>query len=62
MVENLQEFRPADRLRINVNDEWELKWWSKGIGVTPEELRAAVKMFGAESTDIRAVFGKRTNR
>lgn len=62
MADNLQDLRPADRLRINISEELELEWWSKELGVAPEELRTAVKMLSAKSADIRAVFGKQPNR
>jgi uncharacterized protein DUF3606 len=35
-----------DRDRINVNEDYELKDWSKKFGVTPEELKTAVQSVG----------------
>ena len=35
-----------DRTRINVNEDYELRDWSKKFGVTPEELREAVEAVG----------------
>jgi hypothetical protein len=35
-----------DRQRIDVNDPNELRNWSESIGVTPEELKAAVQQVG----------------
>ena len=32
-----------DRDRINVNEDYELQYWTKALGVSAEELRAAVK-------------------
>lgn len=34
--------RPADAARINVNEEHELRYWTKAFGVTEQKLRAAV--------------------
>ncbi|MGE5170294.1 MAG: DUF3606 domain-containing protein [Rudaea sp.] len=36
----------GDRQRINVNQEHEVRYWSQKLGVTPEELRTAVKDVG----------------
>ncbi len=35
-----------DRKRINVNQDYELRDWSKKFGVTPERLKEAVAAVG----------------
>ena len=35
-----------DRSRINVNEDYELSYWSKKLSVTQDELKAAVKAVG----------------
>ena len=35
-----------DRTKINVHEKYELDYWSKKFGVTPDELRDAVKRVG----------------
>ncbi|NYE22857.1 DUF3606 domain-containing protein [Pigmentiphaga litoralis] len=42
----------ADRLRINVHEDYELHDWSKKFGVTPDELRAAVSAVGPMAADV----------
>lgn len=49
---------PQDALRINVNQEHELRYWTKAIGVSEEELKAAVKEVGVMAADVRKHFGK----
>lgn len=44
---------PADRVRINVNEDYELRDWSKRLGVTPDELREAVKAAGTSADAVR---------
>ena len=39
----------ADRQRINVNEDYELRDWSKKFGVTPEQLKEAVKAVGTSA-------------
>jgi hypothetical protein len=48
----------ADRLRINVHESYELEYWSKDLGVTPEKLRELVKEHGVLAADVRKALGK----
>lgn len=47
-----------DRARINVNEDYELRDWSKSLGVTPEELKKAVQKVGPMADDVRKELGK----
>jgi hypothetical protein len=38
-----------DRNRINVNEDYELRDWSKKFGCTHEELKVAVKAVGTSA-------------
>jgi len=38
-----------DRTRINVNEDYELRDWSKKFGVTAEQLKSAVKAVGTNA-------------
>jgi len=42
-----------DRQRINVNQDYELRDWSKSLGVTPERLKEAVKAVGDRADKVR---------
>ena len=42
-----------DDSRINVNQDYELRDWSKKLGVTPEQLKEAVKAVGPMVADVR---------
>jgi hypothetical protein len=44
--------RPHDALCINIQDDQELKNWSKRLGVTPDRLRAAVWKVGTIADDV----------
>jgi ribosome-binding protein aMBF1 (putative translation factor) len=41
-----------DRNRINVNEDYELRDWSQKLGVSKEELAAAVKRVGPMVRDV----------
>jgi len=38
-----------DRTRINVNEDYELRDWSKKFNVSPEQLKAAVQAVGTSA-------------
>lgn len=42
----------ADRTRINVNEDYELRDWSTKFRCTHEELKAAVKAVGTSATAV----------
>ena len=43
-----------DRTRINVNEDYELRDWSKKFGVTADQLKAAVKAVGTNAQAVEA--------
>lgn len=47
-----------DRDRINVNEDYELQYWTKALGVSADELRAAVKAAGPTAAAVRKHLGK----
>lgn len=49
---------PADSSRINVDQAWELRYWSEELGVSEEELRRAVASVGPMANDVRRHLGK----
>jgi hypothetical protein len=42
---------------VNVNESWEVDYWSKRFGVTPARLRRAVKKVGPLAKDVRRELG-----
>lgn len=52
MSDDLRKGAPEDRARINVNEPWELKYWSKTLGVTPDKLKEVVRQVGARTEDV----------
>ena len=42
-----------DRSRINVNEDYELRDWSKKFGVTEDQLKAAVKAVGTSAEAVK---------
>lgn len=57
-MDNKKTAGSADRERINVNEDYELRDWSKKFGVTHDELRAAVKAVGPMVKDVEVYLKK----
>jgi hypothetical protein len=47
-----------DRDRINVNEDYELQYWTMRLGVSAEELRNAVKAVGPSAETVRKHLSK----
>ena len=58
MTDNLTKKEQPDRLRINVHESWEVKYWTKHLGVTVEELQQAVDKVGNSAAAVRKELGK----
>ena len=46
MPDNLKDRGPQDRSRINVDENWERRYWAKELGVSEDRLRRAVEKVG----------------
>jgi len=53
MSDNLDKSGGQDRQRINVNQDHELRDWSRKFGVTPEQLKEAVAAVGDRAEKVR---------
>ena len=47
-----------DRDRINLQEDYELQYWTKTLGVSAEELRKAVEAVGSTADAVRRHLGK----
>jgi uncharacterized protein YecE (DUF72 family) len=47
-----------DRDRINVNEDYEVRGWSKKFGVTPQQLKKAVQSVRTSADAVRKYLGK----
>jgi len=52
---------PPDPSRINLNQPWEVRYWSKELNVSEEQLRRAVQSVGVMVNDVREHFGQGTS-
>lgn len=53
MADDLNDRGPSDRARINVHEPHEVRYWTKALDVTEEQLRAAVAQVGVMVEAVR---------
>jgi hypothetical protein len=58
MPDDLSNRGPQDRSRINVSETHELRYWTKELGVSEAQLRAAVAAAGTSVKAVRQYLGK----
>ncbi|MBS0657616.1 MAG: DUF3606 domain-containing protein [Verrucomicrobia bacterium] len=58
MSDNPEKRGPADRTRVNVNEEHEVRYWTERFGVSEEQLREAVQKAGVMAEDVERVLRK----
>lgn len=51
-MDDKQKTGNADRARINVNEAYELDYWSNKFGVSKDKLKAAVETVGTSSNAV----------
>ncbi|RYD37276.1 MAG: DUF3606 domain-containing protein [Verrucomicrobiaceae bacterium] len=59
MSDNPQDRGPQDRSRINVKEDYEVRYWAKELGVTEEHLRQLVRDHGVPVEAIRSAIGSK---
>jgi hypothetical protein len=52
MSDDLGDRGPQDRKRIDVSQEYEVRYWTAKFAVSPEQLRAAVDKVGVMADDV----------
>lgn len=57
MADDKAERGPADAARINVNEAYEVRYWTRNFGVTEQKLRSAVAAAGVMAKDVRRYLG-----
>lgn len=53
MSDNLENRNGQDRRRINIHEDYELRDWSKKLGVSKDELKEAVKAVGSDAKKVQ---------
>jgi len=62
MSDNLQNRSGSDRKRIDVNQDYELRDWSKKFGVSADQLKEAVQAVGTQADRVEEYLKHRGER
>jgi len=52
MADDKTKTTPQDAQRVNVHEDYEVRYWSEKFGCSAEELKAAVKKVGVMAKDV----------
>jgi hypothetical protein len=58
MADDLTNKGSQDRSRINMNEDFEVKYWTRHLGVSREDLQKAVEKVGNSAAAVRKELGK----
>jgi hypothetical protein len=57
MADDKSKRGPADRKRISLTEDYEVRYWCGRFGCSEEDLREAVAKVGHMATDVEGYFG-----
>ena len=52
-MDNLNRRVPEDPQKININQSWEVEYWTKKLHISEKKLRALVAKFGVNVADVK---------
>ena len=58
MADDLTDRGPQDRSRVNMHEDYEVRYWTKTLGVSKEELQKLVDKHGSSAAKIKEALGK----
>jgi hypothetical protein len=58
MADDPTKKRPQDSSRISLSERWEVDYWTKELGISKEQLEAAVRAAGNSAAAVRQHLGK----
>ena len=53
MADDLANKGPSDRSRISMNEDWEVRYWTRTLGVNKDQLQTAVSKVGNSVDAVR---------
>jgi len=58
MTDDLTKRRPQDASKININEPWEITYWTQALGVSAADLIKAVAAVGVSVIAVKKHLGK----
>lgn len=59
MADDKTKRGPADATRVNVNEDYEVQYWTDKFGVSADRLRKAVEKVGPMAKDVEKELAKK---
>ena len=59
MSDDKSKTGPQDASRVNIHERYEVEYWSKRFGITPERLKEAVEKAGTSVSAVEAELKRR---
>jgi len=59
MADDKDRRGPRDRERIDVNEDYELRYWSEKFGVSRDDLQQAVQRVGNKAADVERALSRK---
>jgi hypothetical protein len=59
MSDDKTKTAPQDASKINIHEDYEVRYWTKRFGVTPEQLREAVAKVGTSAAAVETELKRR---
>ena len=59
MPDDKSKKQPQDASKVNVNEQYEVEYWTKKFGVTPDQLKAAVSRVGTSAAKVEQQLKRR---
>jgi 3-oxoacyl-[acyl-carrier-protein] synthase III len=56
-MDNLTKKDQPDRSKINMHEDYEVKYWTKALGVSKDELQRTVDKVGNSAASVRKQLG-----
>ena len=60
MADDLKQRGPQDASRISLGEEWEVRYWTKSLGVSREELEKLVRQHGSSAEAVKKALTRPT--
>jgi hypothetical protein len=59
MLDNKSNRGPQDRSRINLNEDYEVRYWCREFRIAPDQLRELVQQLGNSAETIREAVNRK---
>ncbi|WP_062351855.1 DUF3606 domain-containing protein [Pseudoxanthomonas mexicana] len=59
MADDKSKTGSPDRDRINLNEDYEVQYWTKALQITPAKLRSVVEAVGNSAQAVREHLGRK---